>query len=225
MQSLARNGTAPIKLLTRHPVLVAALGVIAIVTMWLGSLLSAVGVVIGVCVVMAIVVHRPRVYRALDRSAQRRAWRHRCEARESRLEDAGIFAYELDEATRLVREVMAQDAVLASHLELEGLLDHLVEVAIRSRRCERALEATQRATSGGTRLRCELGERQARTRSELQQRLRSYRNELESIPELLCLVLQRTVVDAMVTTGDAVGDRLALCDELAETVPALAADQ
>lgn len=223
MQSLALERTRPMTLLAHFPLFWAAMGGIAITAMWLGGLVIGIVAVVGACACIVAAVRRPMIRGWLERAAQRAAWRIRCDARESRLEEAGVPAHGLEEATRLVREVQAGDPVLARHLALEGLLDHYVEVALRTRHCERTLDNTQRFCTGGSTLRRDLEERQTEARRELQTRIREYRDELEAIPELLCVLVQRSVLEATTLVEDPIGERLAVYADVTESGPALAA--
>jgi hypothetical protein len=155
-------------------------------------------------------IRHPAIRNRLERAEHDAAWRSRCDARTTELDHAGVRTDGLDEVTGLVRELWVTDPTLSRHLELETLLDHYVVVALRARRCEQMLAKTQRTTSRPPTTDQQIDLRRVAMRAKLQQRLRDSCDELAAVCELLCLLVQRSTLEASQFVGDPVGDRLAL---------------
>jgi hypothetical protein len=207
---VARHGGA-LSLLVRCPLFWAATSTITVAAICVLGVLFGLAATFAATTGIVAAAHRPPIHRRMQRAARVAAWRSRCAERETRLDDAWALADGLHQATQLVEGLQSSDPQMSAHLELEALLDHYVDVALSAKRCERALEMSGRLPEP----RCVsvqhgINERLYASRKELQDRSRRLRDELEAIPELLCLVVQRSTLDSTEVSGDPVGDRLAL---------------
>jgi hypothetical protein len=218
---VARRG--PLSLLVGCPLFWAAIGTTAVVAICILGVLFGIAAAFGAASVSAVAAHRPEIHRQMQRSARAAAWRSRCEQRETRLDDARELTEGLQAATRIVEELEACDPQLSTHLELEALLDHYVDVALRAKRCERALDMSRRLRDPlFVSSHRDINERLVAGRKELKERLQRLRDELEAIPELLGLVVQRVTLESTERIDDPVGDRLALLEENAGAIAAAA---
>jgi hypothetical protein len=130
-------------LLVRRPLFWMLLVVAAVAATALAGVVLGVAAMSSAAGLTVFAAHRPRVRAYLEDSARTSAWRSRRDARETRLEDAGVVVDGLRDATRIVGEL---GSATLKHFELEALLDHFVDVAIWGKRCERALDQTERGT-------------------------------------------------------------------------------
>jgi hypothetical protein len=193
-------------------------GALVLCCTWIAGLLFGAGVAVLAAAAAVVVARRPRVRAWLEHAEQLAGRRRRCADRETRLVEARAPTHGLDEATRLAREVEACDPVIAHYLDLEALLDRYVVAAVQVQRCERALALTRRDSVRESPLRDELEERQWDARTQLQMRISAYRDELEEIPEVFCLLLQRSVLDATELVDDLIGEQLRLHGEVSESL-------
>ena len=221
MQALTRYRPSAGRLLMRHPALwlvTAAAGAGAGI---FAGALGAIAVLGGTVGMACAALRIGRVRGRLERSAYRTWRRARREAREARLDQAGIPQLGLDDATALVDHVTAADPWLAEHLELEPLLDRYVELEL-AIACYAGL-ATRRSRSrsglesSATRPRTRIRDRSTALRRAYEAQLAEARDELASIIELLRLLVQRTALDATAAEvdpeADPIGERLALLDD------------
>ena len=203
---------SPAGLLVHHPMVWAtgaALGAAAVVSA--GALVTFVAFLGAIGLGCAAAGTRP-IRGWLESSARGAVRTARRDGREARLEEAGVPKQGLAAATLLLDQISATGSPLATHPELEEMLDRYVELEITAKRCERLLADARRARAvpGGSETRARISDRAAAVQRACDARLASARDELASILELLQLLVQRSTLDATEVQGDPVGERMSL---------------
>jgi hypothetical protein len=176
---------------------------------------AALGVLGGTVGAVGAVLRIDRVRGWLQRAAQRDAQHARREAREVRLEDAGIQTHGLADASALVDRITAASPGLAAHLELEALLDRYVELELVAARCVDVLNRRElpRAVPERSAIRTMIRNRSAALRRTCEAQLADAREELGSIIELLRLLVERIALEESELDDEPLDRRLALLDE------------
>ena len=147
----------------------------------------------------------PRIKRALDGRAQRRALQGRRTLREHRLEAAQFRRDGLLELTALVDSISSRGVSHREQMELEDLLDHYVDVAVARAHCHIAVTSTDRPSlccsldtvsprSPQAELRRTLIERRIACWTEARDRALVLDEELAVTTELVRLLAQRSAL-------------------------------
>jgi hypothetical protein len=213
--TLERPGAA--RLLMRYTSLWAIVAVLGVGMGALAGALGVLGVLGGVVGTACGALRSRRVCGWLERSADRAAQRAVREERETRLQEAGVRLDGLAAATMLVDQITETDPLLASHLELEALLERYVVLELASARCAGILADRYGAhpvpESSTTRARIRV--RSAALRQACEVRLAALQDELASIIEFFQLVLQRRALEEteLESESDPLGERIALLDD------------
>ncbi|HEX2689275.1 MAG TPA: hypothetical protein VHN14_21785 [Kofleriaceae bacterium] len=214
MQTLALERTGPARLLASYSSLWALISVVGVSMGVVMGPVGVLGVLGGVVGAACAALRSRRLCRWLDRAALRKSQRARREDREARLQEAGIRVQGLVAATALVDRITASDPLLATHLELDALLDRYVVLELASARCACLLAERYGAhpvpERSMTRTRIQV--RSAALRQACEMRLLALQDELASIVEFFQLVLQRSALQAMEFDADPIGERIALLD-------------
>jgi len=140
-----------------------------------------------------------RLRARIDEDAERRAREQRHRARQARLEEAGAATFGFRAASALVADIEALDRRLARCLDLEGLLDRYVELALAGSRCRRVLTTHDRyemiralgRTPVRQELRRQLLERRLAAWDACRLQLQVLDDQLAEITELLQLLAER----------------------------------
>lgn len=104
---------------------------------------------LGAALLAPVVVHaasmgRPGYRRWLADRRRHELERDNCQRRQHALESAGVLGDTLAELNALVKAVELNDEVAAARYELDGLLDHYVQVAVTLKRYEHLIAANGR---------------------------------------------------------------------------------
>jgi hypothetical protein len=162
---------------------------------------------------------RPGYRRWLAERQRRELQRGNRERRQLALESAGVLTDTLVELSALVQAVELNDEVSASRYELDGLLDHYVEVAVALKRYERLIAANGRDElvtdlllyrddpSAGARVR--ILEHRLRCHDQCVAAAKKLRAQSDAIIELLRLIAQRSAMPELPIDSDAIDRRLA----------------
>lgn len=164
-----------------------------------------------------------RLRARLDADAERRAREQRYAAREARLDGVSASTFGYRAAGSLVADIAATDARLARTLDLEGLLDRYVDLAVAGARCRRVLTTHDRyemiralgRTSVRSPLRRQLIERRLAAWDACRLQLQAVEEQLAEITELLLLLSERVrFANAEIDVdADLVDARIALVDD------------
>lgn len=139
--------------------------------------------------------------------------------RQLALESAGVLTDTLVELSALVQAVELNDEVAAARYELDGLLDHYVEVAVALKRYERLIAANGRDElvtdlllyqddpSAAARVR--ILEHRLRCHDQCVAAAKKLRAQSDAIVELLRLIAQRSAMPELPGENDAIERRLA----------------
>jgi hypothetical protein len=212
MEALALTRPRPARMLVRQPLVWLASAAIGVGTSAFAGVLIALAVLGGAAGATAAVLRLGRVRRWLERSAAREARREQREARERQLENAGVSQLGLDTATALVDQLVATQPALATHLELEELLDHYVELELAAARYAGVLagRSLRRPVPESSSTRRQIRGRALELHHVCELRLAVTRDEMAGIVELLQLLVERTFIETEEPEADPIADRLAL---------------
>jgi hypothetical protein len=201
-------------MLMRSPALWLLTAAAAATASMLAGPVAAVAVLGGTFGAVGTALRFGRVRGWLAQAAQRDARRARMEARETRLEEAGIQAHGLADAAALVDQITASAPRLAEHLELDALLDRYVDLEIAAARCINLLDRRPpRAVPEHSAIRTLIWNRSAALRRTCEAQLADAREELASIMELLRLLVERIALEDTEVEDDPVDRRIALLDD------------
>lgn len=167
----------------------------------------------------AAVTGRPGYRRWLAERRRLELTRGNRQRRQHALESAGVLGDTLIELTALVQAVELNDAAAARRYELEGLLDHYVDVAVALKRYERLIAANGRDElvtdlllfqddpSAAARVR--ILEHRLRCHDQCVVAAKKLRAQSDAIVELLRLIAQRSAMPELPDDTDAIERRLA----------------
>jgi hypothetical protein len=200
------------RLLARHPILWVSTAVLGVCTAVLAGGPAALAALGGTFGTACAVLRTRWARRRLEHSARCAAVRARREARESRLEDAGVRKHGFAAAQLLVDRITQAAPELAAQLDLEPLLDRYVELELAARRYEACAADGRpaRPAPNPSATRARIGDRLAAAQRAREARLAALRDELAGIVEFLQLLVQRGALDATVLEGDPLGERMSL---------------
>ncbi len=180
---------------------------------------------LGVALLAPVLFHaaamgRPGYRRWLADRRRLELERDTCQRRQHALESAGVLGDTLAELTALAKSVELNDEVAAARYELDGLLDHYVQVAVALKRYEHLIAANGRDELAADIVRSQDDPTAAARVRVLEHRLRCHdlcvaaakklRAQSAAIIELLRLIAQRSAMpDVPISDQDAVERRLA----------------
>ena len=186
-------------LLTVQPATVFVSGITAFIAWRHAGPLAAATVLVMVGCVLAIVARFDLVRRCLDRVLEQRARRERDADRESRLARSDSpRRQDVQQLTRLVREIERACPCQSRALELDELLDHFVARAVVREGYRTALRvappsllSTALSPTTSSPPRSELFRRRTQLRDEYERRAAALDDELDEIIEFVNLVALR----------------------------------
>lgn len=198
--------------------------IILVIGIALGGQISLVWT-LGAALLAPVVFHaatlgRPGYRRWLEDRRRHELERGNRQRRQHTLESAGVLTDTLVELTALVQAVELNDEVAAARYELDGLLDHYVEVAVALKRYERLIAANGRDElvtdimlyqddpSAAARVR--ILEHRLRCHDQCVTAAKKLRAQSDAIIELLRLIAQRSAMPELPDRDhDAIERRLA----------------
>jgi hypothetical protein len=167
----------------------------------------------------ALVTGRPGYRRWLEQRRRLELQRGNRQRRQHALEAAGVLVDPLIELTALVDAVEINDEAASARYELDGLLDHYVEVAVALKRYERIISSNGRDEMVTDILlyqddpcaaaRVRILEHRLRCHDQCVTAAKKLRAQADAIVELLRLIGQRTAMPELPLEQDAIERRLA----------------
>ncbi len=175
--------------------------------------MAAVFTMLGVFVLGVGVARNDGVRRCLDRQTQRKARRRREAKRLAMLRPTGaVREQQYLDLRKLVEDGI--DEAEATRFELQDLLDHFVQLAVCHQRCVEVLRladcrelASPSSSDIAATRRCEIRARRVRHREGCVRQMARLADEIDSIDELVRLIVQRSACPAEITELDREIDR------------------